>query len=75
MQSIPRCTRHNCRQILAILPGSWEVVRAIRDDERVGEGSGMLTCHIERDAAGRVRRGCGTRYEIRAVVEEQRRAA
>lgn len=75
MQSIPRCTRHNCRQILAILPGSWEVVRAIGERERVDEDSGVLTCHVERDAAGRIRRGCGARYEIRAAVEEQRRAA
>lgn len=74
MQTVPRCTRPNCRQLLGILPGAWEVVRAIADGERVGEGSGVLTCHIERDAAGRIRRGCGTRYEIRAAQAMEKAA-
>lgn len=75
MHAIVHCPKRGCNRLLAILPGAWEVVRTVSEGERVGEGSGILTCHIERDAAGRIRRGCGTRYEIRAIREERRAAA
>lgn len=65
MQSVPLCKRPDCRRVLAVLPGRWEVVRAVAERERVPEGSGVLVCHVDRDQVGRVRSGCGARYEVR----------